>query len=354
LAQAQIWTAVCFRVSHIVADLSDAMPCEDGKLRLLNPLSIRFSQPRIGPQFRDGHALDETVVEVYETPLESSPLEEIVPGDSMMSALPTYDAVLVPPFPSIRVISWRPKLRRPDGEAERDAYGDHILGKRAWFALDNRRLHSLQHAAAQRWPKRCCVVVRCIEEVPGTTIRELRKFRTTTEGKSVHVGVHFGATRAWSWVDEVPAQVRASVLDTDVEPDGLFAEDLWAAETWAPQAVAVASGLDGARHGHEEEHMAKVAATRTAAPQISSGGCLGHGIRYQLSACPSSGWQYVDPNGKIQGPFNLDKMVLWHQHGFFYPALPMRCDPSDSFAPFAELWPPGIPPFTIQVKRCSM
>lgn len=37
------------------------------------------------------------------------------------------------------------------------------------------------------------------EEVPGTTIRELRKFRTTSEGKSVDVGFHFGEPKQWSW-----------------------------------------------------------------------------------------------------------------------------------------------------------
>lgn len=250
------------------------MSCDEGKWRLLNPLSIRFSQPRIAPHFRDGHLLDESAAEVYESPLEDRPGACSMDGSRFGSwagpsdsapGPPPYDVVLVPPFPAIRVISWLPKLRHPDGEVERDAYGDHILGKRAWFALDNRRLHAMQFAAARRWPRRCCVVVRCIEEVPGTTVRELRKFRTTTEGKSVEVG-RVGETRAWQWaealfVPSVPTNLckdapaiasTAPPPDFMVEPEGLFAEDLWDATVWAPHAVAVASDACGT----QEEVMA--------------------------------------------------------------------------------------------------
>jgi len=66
----------------------------------------------------------------------------------------------MPPFPAIRVISWLPKLRRPDGEvpfsespqwvvlarnpkrgqAERDANGDQLLGKRAWWKAERFKL----------------------------------------------------------------------------------------------------------------------------------------------------------------------------------------------------------------------
>lgn len=90
-----------------------------GRLRLLNPLSIRFSQPRIAAHFRDGHRLEEAAAGFVEMPLAN--LRDLdtsaLKGDSAPGA-PPYDTVLVPPFPEIRVISWRPKLRRPDGEAE--------------------------------------------------------------------------------------------------------------------------------------------------------------------------------------------------------------------------------------------
>ncbi|CAE8588737.1 unnamed protein product, partial [Polarella glacialis] len=193
---------------------------EVGSWRLLNPLSIRFSQPRIAPHFRDGHLLQDTVSEVFEAQLED-PQRHFSRLQDAAEGAPPYDLVLVPPFPAIRVISWLPKIRRPDGEAERDANGDQILGRRAWFALDNRRLYSMQCAAAKRWPRRCCVVVRCVEEVPGTTIKELRKFRTTTEGRSIDIGVRAGDCRPWCWTQAAPPCARGV---GDVEADGLYPE----------------------------------------------------------------------------------------------------------------------------------
>mmetsp|Transcript_64074 Transcript_64074/g.149207 ORF Transcript_64074/g.149207 Transcript_64074/m.149207 type:complete len:313 (+) Transcript_64074:42-980(+) len=309
------------------------MASDQGSLRLLNPLVIRFSQPRIAPHFRDGHLLDETCAEVYDAPLEGCGASPVLMG----AGRPQYDAVLLPPFPPIRVISWLPKLRRPDGEAERDEHGDQKLGKRAWFALDNRRLHSMQYAAAQRWPRRCCAVVRCIEEVPGTTVRELRKFRTTTEGRSVEVGVRTGQTQLWTWQQAAPPGVRTD----GPEAEGLFAEDLWDAAVWAPQACAAAAALAAERAHLAEED-----------PGSPGGrGSPGDSCRGQLVRCPDEGWQYVDPAGRTQGPFGLEKMRLWYQHGFFYPDLPMRCDVGDAFRPFRELFPATAVPFKDPVVR---
>jgi len=360
---------------------NEGEPRGGGRWRLLNPLAIRFSQPRIAPHFRDGHILHETVAEVYEAQLQSAAdAAASAEGSShadAASGTPPYDVVLMPPFPGIRVISWLPKIRRPDGEAERDAYGDQILGKRAWFALDNRRLHTLQCAAAKRWPRRCCVAVRCIEEVPGTTIRELRKFRTTTEGRSIEVGVRVGETQAWSWHKAAPPGAR---VDDVVEPEGLFAEDLHCAVRWAPHAVAAGSKDEVEAEEPAEAPAAAappaVAPAQTVATSNGSngrvgsagyaggygslsagypggGGGGGYARRSWLAACPDMGWQYVDPSGKIQGPFGLEKMRLWNQHGFFYADLPMRCDPADSFVKLSELFPGGSEPFKGPVLRQS-
>jgi len=331
------------------------MPCEDGtrsgeqggQWRLINPLSIRFSQPRIAPHYRDGHLLTEALPKIYEAPLERRPPQDPPPLDAAQGE-PPYDEVLVPPFPAIRVISWRPKIRNKDGEAERDANGEQILGRRAWFALDNRRLHSLQCAAAARYPRRCCVVVRCIEEVPGTTVRELRKFRTTTEGKIIDIGVRQGETSPWRWQDAAPC----GATEDSLGDEGLFAEELWDASHWAPQALSVA--IEAAPNGSEGEPEARqerrarrdspeVVPPRAALPEVAAGP--------QLAPCPPAGWQYVDPSGKVQGPFLLDKMRQWHSLGFFYPDLPMRCDPFDRFAKFAELFPQGMRPFQGAVIR---
>mmetsp|Transcript_14942 Transcript_14942/g.26177 ORF Transcript_14942/g.26177 Transcript_14942/m.26177 type:complete len:314 (-) Transcript_14942:192-1133(-) len=306
---------------------------EEGRWRLLNPLSIRFSQPRIAPHFRDGHLLEHTAFEVVETWLQDASLAGSAPPDAA-EGYPPYDVVLHPPFPPIRVISWLPKLRRPDGEAERDANGDQLLGRRAWFALDNRRLHSLQCAAAKRFPRRCCVVVRCIEEVPGTTIRELRKFRTTTEGRSIEVGIRAGETRTFNWTQVAAPAAQVHSVDTD----SLFAEELFDAWQWAPDLVRLAV------KACQEEECEMQAATE-------GNGGYGGKKESKMAPCPENGWQYVDPAGNIQGPFPLEKMRIWHQHNFFYADLPMRSDPVDAFLPFSQLFPAGEEPFRGRVMR---
>merc|ERR1712194_969726 len=54
-------------------------------------------------------------------------------------------------------------------------------------------------------------------------------------------------------------------------------------------------------------------------------------------AFPATGWSYLDPKGKTQGPFTLLEMQQWNSLGYFKADLPMRCDPSDRFVPFCEL-----------------
>lgn len=391
---------------------------DEGVWRLLNPLSIRFSQPRIAPHFRDGHLLEETAVEVRAVPLEDmGPAEPGGPSNTSADGVPPYDLVIMPPFPAIRVISWMPKLRGPDGEALRDDNDDQMWGKRAWFALDNRRLWSLQTAAAKALPKRCCAVVRCLQDVPGTTLRELRKFRTTTEGRSIELGVRAGDTVPWCWQQVAPPRFATSE-DGLFGDEGLFAEDLFDALQWAPQAVAAgvddpselgelpagaASRLAAApnataypgygggagreaqakspaigRAGHRSLHSLE--SEQSALSEASSGGFGGGypragnardplsgvgsvlagmaraggvgatGRRAELAVCPEQGWEYIDPAGKIQGPFSLLKMRMWHEHGYFFPQLPMRCSAEDTFAPFAQLFP-GSDPFKGCVVR---
>jgi len=66
---------------------------------------------------------------------------------------------------------------------------------------------------------------------------------------------------------------------------------------------------------------------------------------------PATGWQYVDPKRNIQGPFTLLEMQQWNAMGYFRPDLPMRCDPSDEFVPFMELFPHPLVPFQSYPKR---
>lgn len=356
---------------------------ETGVLRLLNPLSIRFSQPRVAPHFRDGHLLEDTAAQVRSAPLEDEPAFQSM-SEEAAQGVPPYDVVILPPFPVIRVISWMPKIRGADGEAERDYNGDQILGKRAWFALDNRRLWSLQTAAAKAWPKRCCAVVRCLEDVPGTTIRELRKFRTTTEGKQIELGVRTGETATWSWLKAAP---EGAFVDEDT-CEGLFAEDLWDAEQWAPQAAAAGCERDPEDFVHRkdaiQEDRERAIASRASngngpvpatsngygtGPATSNGyGATlpvtanlpmphfgqGGGRRGEMSPCPDQGWEYIDPAGKTQGPFDCKKMRLWHEHGYFYGDLLMRSSSQDAFVPFSVLFPKPTEPFLGIVMRFKL
>lgn len=320
---------------------------DEGKWKLVNPLAIRFSQPRIAPHFRDGRLLADTAEEMIDAVHELGNTDE---GGS-----PSFDLVIIPPFPCCRIISWLPKLRGADGEAKRNADGDQLLGDRAWFAIDNRRLWALQHAAISRWPKRCCVVVRCLEEVPGTTMRELRKFRTTTQGRAVEVGVHTGDTLTWRWEESITGP-DAAVL---VEPEGLFAEDLWNADKWASDALARAQVNESAREEPSRETLKEVA-EREPSPAAQETKPVQEDRRPQPGVsqpkmeavpCPASGWQYKDPKGVVQGPFDLAMMRLWQQHGYFQQTLLMRSNAADAFKPFCELFPVTERPFQATVIR---
>lgn len=74
----------------------------------------------------------------------------------------------------------------------------------------------------------------------------------------------------------------------------------------------------------------------------------GHG---EKQPCPATGWEYMDPKGKKQGPFTLDQMQKWFSMGAFKADLPLRCDPSDRFTPLRELFPHPMVPFHRAPKR---
>lgn len=64
----------------------------------------------------------------------------------------------------------------------------------------------------------------------------------------------------------------------------------------------------------------------------------------QMLVSPEAGWQYVDPKGTVQGPFDLVQIREWFNAGFLKPTLQMRCQPSDPFVPLQELFR-GLPTF---------
>ena len=50
-------------------------------------------------------------------------------------------------------------------------------------------------------------------------------------------------------------------------------------------------------------------------------------------------WEYIDPQGEVQGPFANDEMDQWYKAGFFPPDLLLRCinQPASSFRPLSDI-----------------
>lgn len=166
---------------------------------------------------------------------------------------------------------------------------------------------------------------------------ELRKFRTTTQGRTVEV-VDEGT---WRWQDAVVAS--GAEPPGALEPEGLFAEDLWDARCWAAAAVEDALAAEARdNEAYASTRGKKLQAARE--EQLKPKGP-------ELASCPAAGWQYVDPKGNVQGPFELAKMRLWHQCGYFAPSLPMRCSVEDEFRPFSEIFAKPLRPFENNVLR---
>lgn len=165
---------------------------------LLNPLGIRFSQPRINPAFADGSEFVDAV--------ESCSLDEQCHmGPPRHKAQLTADTrpYLMAPFPPIEVVRWKPKLRNADGVALRDdVTGKAMLGEECWFTMDNRRLYCLQRAAIKHWPRLVVAAVRVSETVTDDR-KVLGKFRTTTEGMIIDVALAKGPVVEWDWREEV-------------------------------------------------------------------------------------------------------------------------------------------------------
>merc|ERR1740130_1228009 len=94
---------------------------------VINPLGIRFSQPRINPSFADGSTFEDAIAVSSYAPcvIDSSP------------GTCSEQLLLHPPFPPIEVIRWRPKLRDPSGAAKLDSKTRAPLkGEEHWFTMD--------------------------------------------------------------------------------------------------------------------------------------------------------------------------------------------------------------------------
>mmetsp|Transcript_54654 Transcript_54654/g.125515 ORF Transcript_54654/g.125515 Transcript_54654/m.125515 type:complete len:322 (+) Transcript_54654:39-1004(+) len=171
--------------ARVQREREEAALCLTYEQRLVNPLEIRFSQPVVRPSFSDKNAVQEAVDTTH---LEDGSTE--------------FDGVLRPPFPSIRIIAWRPRLR---------IAGRMYMAEQQLYTLDNRRLYALQLAAMQHWPKRVGVMVGVAPRLPGQS--HARKFRNPTAGVEVDVGHNFSSPdRTWCWRN----------VAMDVERNGFF------------------------------------------------------------------------------------------------------------------------------------
>lgn len=109
------------------------MATHDDK-KLIAPFALRFTRQVIWSEFEDRHTLEETIKQIKARETEGS-------------TRVMYDVILDAPFPDIEITRTRQKDHENPSEQERDQ----------WFALDNRRLYSLQRKALELWPRKVAI-----------------------------------------------------------------------------------------------------------------------------------------------------------------------------------------------------
>ncbi|OLP77556.1 hypothetical protein AK812_SmicGene42375, partial [Symbiodinium microadriaticum] len=82
--------------------------------RLINPLSVRFSQDRMWEEFSDGRPVEETVWEIAANGGEDG-----------------YDLLLSPPFPSVEIVRLR-QQRREGSTGIVNERGERLYGEESW------------------------------------------------------------------------------------------------------------------------------------------------------------------------------------------------------------------------------
>ncbi|CAE6973381.1 unnamed protein product [Symbiodinium natans] len=130
--------------------------------RLINPLSVRFSQDRMWEEFSDGRQVEDTVWEI-----------------SAKDGGHGYDLFLSPPFPSVEIVRLR-QQRREGSTGVVNERGERLYGDESWFTFDNRRLYCLQRAALEHWPRTTAVVVKVLFDMPD--VRSARH-KPSSQGK---------------------------------------------------------------------------------------------------------------------------------------------------------------------------
>jgi len=54
---------------------------------------------------------------------------------------------------------------------------------------------------------------------------------------------------------------------------------------------------------------------------------------------PEEGWEYLDRENNVQGPFKVSEMRAWYTHGYFKPELRIRAGGIKEFTPLQDLYP---------------
>ncbi|CAE8691884.1 unnamed protein product [Polarella glacialis] len=153
--------------------------------KLINPLSVRFSQDRIWQEFTDGRRIEDSLKEITTIPLKGS----------------SYEVALRAPFPAIEIIRYSQEAREDDGERVLTEQGRRTYGEESWFTFDNRRLYCLQRMALQLWPTVVSVVVKVLFDMPAVGCAK-HKFRSTSDGCSVKLSLDSGEPGStWNWME---------------------------------------------------------------------------------------------------------------------------------------------------------
>jgi len=148
--------------------------------KLICPLSVRFMQEHIRPEFQDGRDLETTIEAIKERP-----------------GTGPYDVILEAPFDKIGIVRWHSRDRGSNREWN-------------WFASDNRRLYCLQRVAAALWPRRVGIEVEALYAIPEG---DLRKSDSSTGGRAVGIGHSLKAlTGSWNWRDSLNVDQESGIL----------------------------------------------------------------------------------------------------------------------------------------------
>jgi translation initiation factor 2A len=158
------------------------------------------------------------------------------------------------------------------------------------------------------------------------------------------------------FIDISPAEIDELVLSGGVKSKQAYRPPTGRSSGSNRVAMMMRGELGGGRSGdgqRKDEHVAlqKSLEAKEEKKSASRQPDRNHGDK---KPCPTTGWEYLDPKGKKQGPFALEQMVKWYEMGVFKGDLRLRCDPDDRFIPLKELFPHPMVPFHRAPKRPTM